>query len=223
MSGDRGGGVTWTASELAVLRQSIRENGLDNWTLGDWSELEPVAVAALPTFRTCTSSICRTSSSSSSSNNNNRGTRHATTTTTMTTTTAATTTTSTTTTPMKLLPQPQPQQPPRAAAGPHRRASIAMPPGGLHTTKMEAAAPQAPPPPRKAGRQGKESSPLLPAAPPAGTSTCTKTTRAGTGYTGGDLTLGSRTCNRACRGGNRRALALVVTGMVEVPVVGSGV
>ncbi|CBJ30989.1 hypothetical protein Esi_0227_0043 [Ectocarpus siliculosus] len=41
--GGRGGGgpgaVAWTAAELEVLRQSIRENGLDDWrTLGDWSQ-----------------------------------------------------------------------------------------------------------------------------------------------------------------------------------------
>lgn len=40
MSGDGGHAVTWTASELAALRQSIRENGLDDWTLGDWSEVK---------------------------------------------------------------------------------------------------------------------------------------------------------------------------------------
>lgn len=39
MSGDDEGAVTWTASELAVLRKSIREYGLDDWTLGDWSEV----------------------------------------------------------------------------------------------------------------------------------------------------------------------------------------
>lgn len=40
----RGGGgedaVAWTASELSILRQSIREYGLDDWrTLGDWSQV----------------------------------------------------------------------------------------------------------------------------------------------------------------------------------------
>lgn len=43
--GGRGGGgtdaVAWTAAELEVLRQSIRENGLDDWrTLGDWSQVK---------------------------------------------------------------------------------------------------------------------------------------------------------------------------------------
>ena len=40
-SGDEeGDGVTWTTAELLRLRQSIRENGVDDWrTLGDWSEV----------------------------------------------------------------------------------------------------------------------------------------------------------------------------------------
>ena len=42
-SGERGGdgdeGVAWTAAEQDRLRKSVKENGLDDWTLGDWSEV----------------------------------------------------------------------------------------------------------------------------------------------------------------------------------------
>lgn len=31
--------VSWSASEQACLRKSVKENGLDDWTLGDWSEV----------------------------------------------------------------------------------------------------------------------------------------------------------------------------------------
>lgn len=31
--------VAWSASEQACLRKSVKENGLDDWTLGDWSEV----------------------------------------------------------------------------------------------------------------------------------------------------------------------------------------
>ena len=32
--------VAWTASELSILRQTIRDNGLDDWrTVGDWSQV----------------------------------------------------------------------------------------------------------------------------------------------------------------------------------------
>lgn len=35
------GGVdaVWTAAEDEKLRKSVKENGLDDWTLGDWSEV----------------------------------------------------------------------------------------------------------------------------------------------------------------------------------------
>ena len=43
-SGERGDNeeedeVEWSASEQACLRKSVKENGLDDWTLGDWSEV----------------------------------------------------------------------------------------------------------------------------------------------------------------------------------------
>lgn len=41
-SGEVGDDITWTETELALLRQSIRENGVEDWTtLGDWSEVTP--------------------------------------------------------------------------------------------------------------------------------------------------------------------------------------
>lgn len=38
-SGGRSGGPVWTEVELGVLRQCVRENGLDNWGLGCWKEV----------------------------------------------------------------------------------------------------------------------------------------------------------------------------------------
>lgn len=31
--------VLWTALEEEKLRKSVKENGLDDWTLGDWAEV----------------------------------------------------------------------------------------------------------------------------------------------------------------------------------------
>lgn len=46
--GEDDGAVAWTPSELRALRQSIRDNGLDDWrTLGDWGKVGYVATAQL--------------------------------------------------------------------------------------------------------------------------------------------------------------------------------
>lgn len=41
--------VAWSASEQACLRKSVKENGLDDWTLGDWSEVrkQPTVVVVV--------------------------------------------------------------------------------------------------------------------------------------------------------------------------------
>jgi len=39
-SGEVSDDVTWTTAELALLRHSIRESGVEDWrTLGDWAQV----------------------------------------------------------------------------------------------------------------------------------------------------------------------------------------